>query len=53
MRVISVFKCHKACPLISASSIAVAVFLKGSVIHKTDGVRKHRLFRMKITIDIT
>jgi 2-methylaconitate cis-trans-isomerase PrpF len=34
-RVISVFKCHKACPLTSASSIAVATMLKGSVLQKT------------------
>lgn len=33
-RVISVFKCHKACPLTSASSIAVAAALKGSVVNK-------------------
>lgn len=33
-RVISVFKCHKACPLTSASSIAVASALKGSVVNK-------------------
>lgn len=37
-RVISVFKCHKACPLTSASSIAVAAFLEGSIISKTVGV---------------
>lgn len=36
-RVISVFKCHKACPLTSASSIAVAAFLKGSIIDKVVG----------------
>ncbi len=36
-RVISVFKCHKACPLTSASSISVAAFLEGSVIEKTIG----------------
>ena len=30
-RVISVFKCHKACPLTAASSIAVAAFLPGSI----------------------
>ena len=29
---ISVFKCHKACPLTSASAISVAAFLEGSVI---------------------
>lgn len=33
-RVISVFKCHKACPLTSASSIAVAAALDGSVVSK-------------------
>lgn len=33
-RVISVFKCHKACPLTSASSIAVAAALEGSVVNK-------------------
>lgn len=37
-RVISVFKCHKACPLTSASSISVAAFLKGSIIEKTLGM---------------
>lgn len=31
-RVISVFKCHKACPLTSASSIAVAAALEGSLV---------------------
>ncbi len=39
-RVISVFKCHKACPLTSASSIAVAAFLKGSVVYNTIGASK-------------
>ncbi len=39
-RVISVFKCHKACPLTSASAISVAAFLKGSVIEKTIGSAK-------------
>ena len=34
-RVISVFKCHKACPLTSASSISVAAQLEGSIIEKT------------------
>lgn len=33
-RVISVFKCHKACPLTSASSIAVAAAFEGSVVNK-------------------
>ena len=37
VRVISVFKCHKACPLTSASSISVAAFLKGSIVEKTTG----------------
>lgn len=33
-RVISVFKCHKACPLTSASAISVAAAMKGSVVWK-------------------
>lgn len=33
-RVISVFKCHKACPLTSASAISVAAAMKGSVAWK-------------------
>ncbi len=33
-RVISVFKCHKACPLTSASAIAVAAALEGTVVQK-------------------
>ena len=37
-RVISVFKCHKACPLTSASSISVAAKLEGTVITKALGV---------------
>lgn len=36
-RVISVFKCHKACPLTSASAISVAAFLDGSIIEKSLG----------------
>ena len=36
-RVISVFKCHKACPLTSAGSIAVAAFLEGSLLQKVLG----------------
>lgn len=36
-RVISVFKCHKACPLTAASSIAVAAFIHGSVVEKALG----------------
>jgi len=39
-RVISVFKCHKACPLTAASSIAVAAFLEGSLIQKVLGAPK-------------
>ncbi|ONI41910.1 PrpF protein [Candidatus Epulonipiscium fishelsonii] len=37
VRVVSVFKCHKACPLTSASSISVAAFLEGSLINKDLG----------------
>lgn len=36
-RVISVFKCHKACPLTSASAIAVAAFVPGTVVYNTLG----------------
>lgn len=36
-RVISVFKCHKACPLTSASSIAVAAALEGTLVKKIMG----------------
>ena len=36
-RVISVFKCHKACPLTAASAIAVAAFVEGSIVEKTLG----------------
>lgn len=36
-RVISVFKCHKACPLTSASAISVAAQLEGSLIQKELG----------------
>lgn len=36
-RVISVFKCHKACPLTAASAISVAVKLDGSIVQKTLG----------------
>jgi 2-methylaconitate cis-trans-isomerase PrpF len=35
IRVISVFKCHKACPLTAANSVAVMAKLKDSVIDKT------------------
>lgn len=37
-RVISVFKCHKACPLTSASSISVAAKLGGTVITRELGI---------------
>lgn len=33
-RVISVFKCHKACPLTSASAISVAAFVPGTLVHE-------------------
>ena len=36
-RVISVFKCHKACPLTSASSIAVARTVPGTLLYETLG----------------
>ena len=32
-RVISVFKCHKACPLTSASAISVAAFVPGTLVY--------------------
>lgn len=34
VRVMSVFKCHKACPLTSASAISVAAAVKGTVVEK-------------------
>lgn len=37
VRVISVFKCHKACPLTSASAISVAAFMEGTLIQKVLG----------------
>lgn len=40
VRVISVFKCHKACPLTSASAISVAAFLEGSLLYKELGAPK-------------
>ena len=33
-RVISVFKCHKACPLTSASAISVAAFVPGTLVYE-------------------
>lgn len=35
VRVISVFKCHKACPLTSAGAISVCAALPGSIMEKT------------------
>ena len=37
VRVISVFKCHKACPLTSASAFAVAAALPGTIVEKEIG----------------
>ena len=46
-RVISVFKCHKACPLTSASAISVAAAMKGSVVEEVlrpmGGVKQVRI----------
>lgn len=39
-RVISVFKCHKACPLTSASAIAVAAAMEGTIV--ADVMRKSK-----------
>ncbi len=36
-RVISVFKCHKACPLTSASAISVAAFVPGTIVNEVCG----------------
>ena len=33
-RVISVFKCHKACPLTAASAISVAAAVPGTIVHE-------------------
>ena len=38
-RVISVFKCHKACPLTSASSISVAAFVPGTLVNELVALR--------------
>lgn len=40
VRVISVFKCHKACPLTSASSYSVAAFVPGTLIEKVIGAQE-------------
>ena len=45
-RVISVFKCHKACPLTSASAISVAAQLDGSIVQKTLGAFKGETVRI-------
>ena len=36
-RVISVFKCHKACPLTSACAISTAALMEGTIVSKTAG----------------
>ena len=36
-RVISVFKCHKACPLTSARAISVAAFVPGTIVNEACG----------------
>ncbi len=38
-RVISVFKCHKACPLTSASSISVAAFVPGTIVNELANIQ--------------
>ena len=48
VRVISVFKCHKACPLTSASSISVAAFLEGSLLYKELGAKNTGEQRVRI-----
>lgn len=45
-RVISVFKCHKACPLTAASAISVACFLEGSLLNQTLGAPKGESVRV-------
>lgn len=45
-RVISVFKCHKACPLTAASAIAVACSLEGSLLNRTLGGPKGKTVRV-------
>lgn len=41
-RVISVFKCHKACPLTSASSISVAAFVPGTIVNELITLSDHQ-----------
>ena len=45
-RVISVFKCHKACPLTAAGAISVASKLDGSIIQKTLGSNERDTVRI-------
>lgn len=40
VRVISIFKCHKTCPLSSANAISVATLLEGSLPHKVLSIPK-------------
>jgi 2-methylaconitate cis-trans-isomerase PrpF len=47
-RVISVFKCHKACPLTSASSISTAAFLEGSVVQRLISRQKRGKHNLRI-----
>lgn len=47
-RVISVFKCHKACPLTSASAISVAAQIEGSIIEKTLGMLPESVSHVRI-----
>ena len=47
VRVMSVFKCHKACPLTAACAVSVAAALEGSVVQKvmrtTNGIEAVRI----------
>lgn len=45
-RVISVFKCHKACPLTAASAISVAAAVPGTIVHEL--ARQTELGRVRI-----
>ena len=46
VRIISVFKCHKACPLTSASSISVLLKLKNTLLSKELGISKEKEVRI-------
>ena len=46
VRVISVFKCHKACPLTSASSISVMMNLEDSILAKDLGLLRNQEIRI-------